>query len=103
MISSIIFQGSLIVLWPYFTASDNWMAIFNEVCVSIYLYISYLLTDWTVDIAVKSSIGNILGGFISFVLIINMTRAFNRIYQTAKQFYLTHKHILKKVSTTVPI
>ena len=69
------------------------MAILNEVFVSVYLFFAYLLTDWTVEPAMKTSIGNILGGFISFVLLFNMARAFNRIYQSAKRFYLTRKQI----------
>ncbi len=34
------------VAWPYESNSMNIMSLINEVAVSVYLYISYLLTDY---------------------------------------------------------
>lgn len=101
MIASILFQGILLVSKPFSTTNDNRIAIFNEVCVSIYLYFSYLLTDWTVEPAIKPIIGDILGSFISIVLLVNLVRGLYRVYQYAKKIYFNRiKRAQKEVAVT---
>ena len=75
-------------------------------CVSIYLYFSYLLTDWTVEPAIKPIIGDILGSFISIVLFVNLVRGIYRVHQYAKKIYFNRIKRKQKevaVSNTVAI
>ena len=101
MVTSILFSGFLLVSKPFSTPNDNKIAILNEVCVSIYLYFAYLLTDWTVEPAVKPIIGDILGSFIAIVLLVNLARGLYRSYQYMKKIYISRiKSSKMEVSVT---
>ena len=43
---SILYQSYLIIAKPFLRRSDQAVAIFNEICVTLYLYPTILLTDF---------------------------------------------------------
>ena len=48
----------ILVSWPYDSKSMNYFSLFNEVAVSLYLYVSFLLNDYfdieATDLAIPS-------------------------------------------------
>jgi hypothetical protein len=72
---SILFQSLLIRVRPFETPSDNLISLFNELSVSIYLYLSLLLTDSAIDISLRPYVGDVLGYFVIFVVSVNLIKA----------------------------
>jgi hypothetical protein len=54
-----------------------------------------------VELAIKPIIGDILGSFISIVLLVNLVRGLYRVYQYAKKIYSNRiKRTQKEVAVT---
>jgi hypothetical protein len=71
----------IIVAWPYDSNSMNIIALINEVAVSVYLYISFLLTDYldTMSAIIDySHTKDILSWFLTSILM--LTILINTIY-----------------------
>ena len=74
LISSVLFQILLIKAWPYESKNDNKIAIFNEVSVSILLYIMMLMSDYLGDGLHRNEFGYALAIHTAAVVGINLIK-----------------------------
>ena len=71
---SVLFQAFIITGRPYSEKSDQYLALFNEVAATAYLYIMMLLTDYWGENLLRDDIGWGLLCFLSFVVAVNFTK-----------------------------
>jgi hypothetical protein len=80
-------QCLIIIGWPLIERKENWMALFNEAMVSIYLYVSMALTGFNVN-SFFNMTGTVLMGVIISVASVNFLMFFfssiKALYQSCR-------------------
>jgi hypothetical protein len=96
LIFSIAAQGLMLTGRPQENKLDNEIDLFIEVCVSLYLYVLLILTDWWGINDFRDECGWILVGLIIISLIANLLHFFISIRVSLKRFLAKIKAIFIK-------
>jgi len=75
LIISFFFQALLLNNKPFEENSDNYFKLFNEVCVTIYLYIMLCLTDFQGQNNLREEQGWALIILLGTVILVNLVKA----------------------------
>jgi hypothetical protein len=96
LLFSIAAQGLILTGRPQENKLDNQIDLFIEVCVSLYLYVLLILTDWWDTNDFRDECGWILVGLIIISLIANLFHFFISIRLPLKRLIAKIKAILIK-------
>ncbi len=86
LLLSITAQGLMLAGRPQDNKLDNQIDLFIEVCVSLYLYVLLILTDWWDTNVFRDECGWILVGLIIISLIANLLHFFTSMRVPLKRF-----------------
>ena len=75
LVSSVAFQGLLLAYQPMDGASDNAIAVVNELAVSLYLYLMLCLTEFTGDASLRNELGTAMLYLVMLTVGLNFLKA----------------------------